>query len=95
MADASLIGMTVAELAKLIQAKDVSPVAVAEAFIERTDATEPQLNAWITLLPDETRAAAKQAEAEIAAGNYKGPLHGIPIALKDIYDTAGIRTCLL
>ena len=62
MADVSLTRMTVAELAKLIQAKDVSPVAVAEAFIERTDATEPQLNAWITLLPDETRAAAKRAE---------------------------------
>lgn len=92
MADASLTGMTVAELAKLIQAKDVSPVAVAEAFIERTDATEPQLNAWITLLPDETRAAAKRAEAEIAAGNYKGPLHGIPVGLKDLFWTKGVRT---
>jgi len=92
MADSSLTTMTVAELGKRIKAKDVSPVEVAEAFIERTAATEPQLNAWITQLPDQSRAAAKQAEAEITAGNYKGPLHGIPVGLKDLFWTKGVRT---
>jgi aspartyl-tRNA(Asn)/glutamyl-tRNA(Gln) amidotransferase subunit A len=92
MADATLSSMTVAELATLIKAKDVSPVDVAEAFIARTASTEPQLNAWITLLPEATRAAAKQAEADIVAGGYKGPLHGIPIGLKDLFWTKGVRT---
>ena len=92
MPDASLTTMTVADLAKRIKAKDVSPVEVAEAFIERTEATEPQLNAWITRLPEQSRAAAKQAEAEIATGNYKGPMHGIPVGLKDLFWTKGVRT---
>jgi aspartyl-tRNA(Asn)/glutamyl-tRNA(Gln) amidotransferase subunit A len=92
MADASLTTMTVAELAKRIESKGVSPVEVAEAFIERTEATEPQLNAWITRLPEQSRAAANQAEAEIAAGNYKGPMHGIPVGLKDLFWTKGVRT---
>jgi aspartyl-tRNA(Asn)/glutamyl-tRNA(Gln) amidotransferase subunit A len=92
MADTSLTDMTVAELGTRIKAKDVSPVEVAEAFIERTAATEPLLNAWITQLPEQSRAAAKQAEAEITAGNYKGPLHGIPVGLKDLFWTKGVRT---
>jgi aspartyl-tRNA(Asn)/glutamyl-tRNA(Gln) amidotransferase subunit A len=92
MADVSLTAMTVAELAERIKARDVSPVDVAEAFIERTAVTEPKLNAWITQLPDQARAAAKRAEADIAAGNYKGPLHGIPVGLKDLFWTKGVRT---
>ena len=92
MADTLLTTMTVADLAKCIKAKDVSPVDVVEAFIKQTTATEPLLNAWITLIPDQARAAAKQAEAEIAAGNYKGPLHGIPVGLKDLFWTKGVRT---
>ena len=92
MADVSLTTMTVAELGRRIKGKDVSPVDVAEAFIERTVATEPQLNAFITQMPNQARAAAKQAETDIAAGNYKGPLHGIPVGLKDLFWTKGTRT---
>ncbi|MEE8517938.1 MAG: amidase, partial [Dehalococcoidia bacterium] len=92
MADQALTELTVADLSKRIASKELSPVDVVEAFIERTEATESKLNAWITRLPDQARAAAKQAESEITAGNYKGPLHGVPIGLKDLFWTKGVRT---
>lgn len=92
MADSSLTRLSVAELGQRIRAKDVSPVEVAQAFLARVEATEPTLNAFITPTPERALADARQAEQEIAAGNYRGPLHGIPIALKDLYWTAGIRT---
>ena len=66
--------------------------AALEALIQRTEAFDPQLHAYITPTFDLARQQAKQAEAEIASGKYRGPLHGIPFALKDIYDTAGILT---
>jgi aspartyl-tRNA(Asn)/glutamyl-tRNA(Gln) amidotransferase subunit A len=92
MADQSITKLTVAGLAERIASKQLSPVDVAEAYIERIDALEPKLNAFITPTPDRARAAAKQAETDIQAGNYKGPLHGIPVALKDLYWTKGVRT---
>jgi aspartyl-tRNA(Asn)/glutamyl-tRNA(Gln) amidotransferase subunit A len=69
-----------------------SPVALAEAALARIAALEPRLHAFVTLTADRTLAAAVKAEAEIRAGRKLGPLHGIPYALKDIYDVAGIRT---
>jgi aspartyl-tRNA(Asn)/glutamyl-tRNA(Gln) amidotransferase subunit A len=92
MADASLTQGTLAGLAALIQGKQVSPVEVVEAHIARIEALEPRLNAFITRTFDAARAAAKQAEADIARGSYRGPLHGIPIAFKDLYWTKGVRT---
>lgn len=83
---------TLSQLASAIRGKQISPVDVTDAFIGRAEALEPTLNAFITLLPEEARAAAKQAEAEIAAGNYRGPLHGIPVGLKDLFWTKGVRT---
>src|SRR5438874_7135816 len=84
--------LTIAEAARLIERKQLSPVELATALIRRTEALDPQLNAY--LLPTADRAAdqARQAEREIMAGGYRGPMHGIPFALKDIYSTAGIRT---
>ena len=79
-------------LSRLIQRKEVSPVEVIEAHLARIEATEPVLNSFITLLPEEARAAARRAEEDIQAGNYKGPLHGIPVGLKDLYNTGGVRT---
>jgi len=79
-------------LSRLIQRKEISPVEVIEAHLARIEATEPVLNSFITLLPEEARAAARRAEEDIQAGNYKGPLHGIPVALKDLYNTGGVRT---
>src|SRR5262245_40178168 len=84
--------LTIAEASALIKARQLSPVEYVEALITRTEAFNPQLHAYITPTFDLARQQAKQAEREIMAGTYRGPMHGIPFALKDIYDTEGIRT---
>ena len=84
--------MSAGQLSTLVESKQVSPVEIVEAHLSRIEATEPVLNSFITLLPDDARAAARRAEADIQRGNYRGPLHGIPVALKDLYNTAGVRT---
>lgn len=78
-----LTALTAGELARRIQARDVSPVEVVDQTLARVAATEPLINAFISLVVDQARADASVAEAEIAAGNYRGPLHGIPLAVKD------------
>ena len=80
------------ELSRLIREKQVSPVELIDAHLARIEATEPTLNSFITLLPDHARQEARRAEAQIQAGNYRGPLHGIPVGLKDLFNTAGVRT---
>ena len=87
-----LTGLTVAELADRIRTKQVSPVEVAQAFIARAEKLESKIGAFVTPTPELALEAAEIAEAEIAAGNYKGPMHGIPVGVKDIYATAGTRT---
>jgi Asp-tRNA(Asn)/Glu-tRNA(Gln) amidotransferase A subunit family amidase len=82
---------SLAEASAGIAAGTLSPVALTEAALARI-ALDPKLNAFITLTADRTRQAAAAAEAEIKVGKKRGPLHGIPYALKDIYDAAGIRT---
>jgi aspartyl-tRNA(Asn)/glutamyl-tRNA(Gln) amidotransferase subunit A len=84
--------MSAGELSRLIQRREVSPVEIIEAHLARIEATEGVLNSFITLLPDWARAAARQAEAQIQSGNYRGPLHGIPVGLKDLFNTGGVRT---
>src|ERR687887_1764309 len=84
--------LTIAEASALIKARQLSPVEYVETLITRTETFDPQLHAYITPTFDLARQQAKQAEHEIAAGTYRGPLHGMPFALKDIYDTKGIRT---
>ena len=84
--------MSAGDLSRLIREKKVSPVEVIDAHLARIQTTEPALNSFITLLPEQARAAARQAEREIQAGRYRGPLHGIPVALKDLFNTGGVRT---
>jgi aspartyl-tRNA(Asn)/glutamyl-tRNA(Gln) amidotransferase subunit A len=84
--------LTVAEASELIRARKLSPVEYADALLERTSALDSQLNAFITLTADIARKQARDAETEITAGRYRGPLHGIPVGLKDIYNTRGILT---
>lgn len=79
------------QLSGLIQRKEISPVEVVEAQLARIEATEPTLNSFITLTSEQALADAKTAEEEIQAGKYRGPLHGIPITLKDLYYVKGIR----
>ena len=84
--------LTVTELAPLLESGEVSPVAATEAYLERIDRVDGQLNSYITVCREEARAAAQEAEGEIAAGRYRGPLHGVPVAVKDQLDSKGIRT---
>src|SRR6266568_1575288 len=84
--------LTIAEAARLIEKRELSPVELVDSRLDRIAKLDGRLNSFIRLLADEARAAARAAEAEIAAGKYRGPLHGIPIGLKDIYETAGIAT---
>src|SRR5580700_4789534 len=84
--------LTIADAARLIEQKQLSPVELTTALIRRAEALDPQLNAYLLLTADRAVDQARQAEREIMAGGYRGLMHGIPFALKDIYATAGIRT---
>src|SRR5215472_14163958 len=84
--------LTIAEAAQLIERKELSPVELTTALLRRTEALDPQLNAYLLLTAERALDRARRAEQEIVAGHYRGPMHGIPFALKDIYSTAGIRT---
>ena len=84
--------LTIADLSKRIAGGELSPVEVTEAHLARIDALNPVVNAFTTVAHERARAEAKMAEEEIAAGGIRGPLHGVPIGVKDIIDTAGVRT---
>ncbi|MDX1384983.1 MAG: amidase family protein, partial [Thermoanaerobaculia bacterium] len=71
---------------------DLSPVAVTETLLERIAGVDPALHSSATVMADEARAAAHRAEEEIAAGSWRGPLHGVPVAVKDLCYTRGTRT---
>jgi len=92
MADAEIVFRSGQELATLIKAREVSPVDVVRAYLGRIETLNPGLNAFITVTADHAIARARDAQKEIAAGKYRGPLHGIPYAPKDILATKGIRT---
>ena len=83
---------TIRELSGRLQRRELSPVELTRSTLERAAALNERLNCFITLTEDEALAAAKQAEGELAAGQVRGPLHGIPFSLKDLYATRGIRT---
>jgi aspartyl-tRNA(Asn)/glutamyl-tRNA(Gln) amidotransferase subunit A len=87
-----LAALTIAEAAKLLRSKSVSPVDLTHACLKRIERYNPALNAFITVTADQALASARAAETEQAAGKWRGPLHGIPIALKDNIDTAGTLT---
>jgi aspartyl-tRNA(Asn)/glutamyl-tRNA(Gln) amidotransferase subunit A len=89
---ADLHDLPITELSRLIAGRQLSPVELVEALIARVQRVDSQTRAFITPTFDLARRQARQAEAEIAAGRSRGPLHGIPFGLKDIYDTAGILT---
>jgi|SRR5215469_16604619 aspartyl-tRNA(Asn)/glutamyl-tRNA(Gln) amidotransferase subunit A len=84
--------LTIAEAARLIERRQLSPVELTAALLRRREALDPQLNAYLLLTAERALDQARQAEQEIMTGHYRGPMHGIPFALKDIYATAGIRT---
>ena len=87
-----LTGLTLADASALIRARTVSPPDLARAYLDRIERLQPRVNAYITVTAELALRQARQAESELDAGDWRGPLHGIPIALKDNMDTAGIRT---
>ena len=84
--------LTIREAGQFLKRRELSPVELTRAFLDRIETLDSKLQAFITVLPQRAMAAARTAEAEMLRGDYRGPLHGIPIALKDLYDTKGIRT---
>jgi aspartyl-tRNA(Asn)/glutamyl-tRNA(Gln) amidotransferase subunit A len=92
MSPAGLLDLSIAELAPLLRDRKASPVDVAQAALDRIAKVDGRLNSFITVTGDRAMAAARRAEAEIAAGRWRGPLHGVPIGLKDLFDTAGVVT---
>ena len=92
MTVADLHFKTIAEVAKLIASGQLSPVELTEKLLARIDALDGRLRSYATVMADQARVAAQDAEREIAAGAYRGPLHGIPIGVKDLCFTKGVRT---
>jgi aspartyl-tRNA(Asn)/glutamyl-tRNA(Gln) amidotransferase subunit A len=84
--------MSIGDLARALQRGQVSCVEIVQATLDRTKRLDKTLNTYITLLADSALAEAKIVDGEIAKGRYRGPLHGIPVAIKDHIDTAGVRT---
>ena len=92
MAVPELMSLSLAEAAKSIKSRQISPVELAQAALGQIDRLGDKVNAFITVRRDQARDAAKKAEQEIAGGTYRGPMHGIPYSVKDIYATRGTRT---
>jgi aspartyl-tRNA(Asn)/glutamyl-tRNA(Gln) amidotransferase subunit A len=89
---AELTLLSLSEAASLVARRDVSPVELTRACIERAEAVDGRLNAYFTRTFESALAEAQAAEGEIAAGRYRGPLHGVPLALKDLFETKGVVT---
>jgi aspartyl-tRNA(Asn)/glutamyl-tRNA(Gln) amidotransferase subunit A len=84
--------MSISELGRQLRRREVSPVEITRGCLERIEKLNPSLNAFITVMAESALAEARAVEAEIGRGEWRGPLHGVPVALKDLIDTAGVRT---
>src|SRR2546428_8789547 len=92
MANTELCFLNVTELAPLLRARKLSPVEIVHALLERIDTLNGDLIAYLHISAEHALAAAQAAEIEIGSGGYRGPLHGIPVAYKGIYDVQGMPT---
>ncbi len=92
MSETPLHFKTISELASQIKSKALSPVEVTESMLDRIREQDPHYKSYATVMADQARASAQAAEQAIAAGNYLGPLHGVPIAVKDLCFTKGVAT---
>jgi aspartyl-tRNA(Asn)/glutamyl-tRNA(Gln) amidotransferase subunit A len=82
----------ITQLAALLRGREASSLELTRAYLERIERFNPILNAYITVTPELAEAQARQADAEIGAGDYHGPLHGVPLGIKDLFDVEGVRT---
>src|SRR5262249_28674538 len=92
MLDEEILYLPVRELARRIQARTISPVELTRSYLDRSEKLGPKLNAYATLTPELALRQAQAAEREIAEGHYRGPLHGIPYAAKDVLAVKGYPT---
>ena len=92
MPDTPLHYQTIVEVAARLQSRELSPVELTSAILERIEALDGDLKSYATVMADSALASARTAEQEIAAGNYRGGLHGVPIAVKDLCFTVGVAT---
>ena len=92
MPETPLHYQTISEVAALLRSRELSPVELTQAILERIEALDGQLKSYATVMADSALASARAAEQEIAAGNYRGGLHGVPIAVKDLCFTTGVAT---
>ena len=92
MSAASVATLSIEKLASLLRERKLSPVELAQAMLDRIEKQNPALNAYLTPLPETALEQAREAERAIAAGQYRGPLDGIPVSVKDLYYTRGVRT---
>ncbi len=91
-ADTPVHALSLAQASALIRQATITPVQLVQACIDRMERLDAQVNAFVTPTLDAAMQAAHQATREIAQGQYRGPLHGIPMAHKDVYLTQGVRT---
>ena len=87
-----LLDLELAQVASMLRRREISPVELATATLKRIDRLDQRLCAYITVIREAALESARTAEREIAANAYRGALHGVPIALKDVISTAGVRT---
>ncbi len=90
--DDDVTKLSIREAAELVRRKKISPVELTQACLARIERVNPRLNTFITLTAESALAEAREAESDIQRGRWRGPLHGIPVALKDLFDTAGVKT---
>jgi aspartyl-tRNA(Asn)/glutamyl-tRNA(Gln) amidotransferase subunit A len=83
---------TIADLGRALQSREVSAEEVTRRCLDRIAERNTTLNAFITVLPDEALAEARRADADMAGGRHRGPLHGVPISIKDLIDLQGVPT---
>ena len=92
MSTLDLLKLNISELSQLIQSKKISPVELTSATLQHIEALNPEHNAYVTVMAEQAMQTAHSAEKAILAGDYKGPLHGVPLSLKDAIFTKGVRT---
>ena len=92
MGSADILELGLSDLGKLLAARKLSSLETVQAALARLEQLEPKLNAFITVMREQALSAANKADGEIARGDYRGPLHGVPVTIKDMFETAGVRT---